>query len=82
MRPVLFEVSLRPGVRALSGVLSVLHSRAAEVAGMSYCIRSGQGSLLIRLDASSAQAELLARQIRRRVDVVDVRLREPLQVQR
>lgn len=81
MSPVLFEVSLRPGIRALTTVMSVLHSRSTDIAGMSYCIRSGQASLLIRLDTGPADGELLARQIQRCVDVIDVRLRQPHLVQ-
>jgi hypothetical protein len=82
MPSVLYEVRLRPGVRPLIGVVSVLHARAADVTGMAYRVRSGRARLLLSINASSTDAELLARQLRRRVDVVEVRLREPLQARR
>jgi hypothetical protein len=82
MPSVLFEVRLRPGVCPLIGVVSVLHARAADVAGMTYSVRSGRARMLLSINGSSTDAELLARQIQRRVDVVEVRLREPLQARR
>lgn len=75
MSPSSLDVSLQPGVRALASVVSVLHARGADVAAMTYCIGSGRASLRIGLNTSTGEAHLLARQIQRRVDVIEVQTR-------
>ena len=74
MSPVLVEVDLRSGVRALASVLSVLHARGARIADLTY--RSGEGgaALDITVDGSAGEVDLLVRQLLRRVDVVDAHI--------
>ena len=67
-------VDLRPGVRALTSVISVLHARAADVTAISYAAGEGHAALGFSVDAMPAQVRLLVRQLERRVDVLAVRL--------
>jgi acetolactate synthase regulatory subunit len=67
-------VDLRPGGAALAGVVLILHSRAANVASVTYAADRGVASLEIGVIASRERAERLAAQIDRRVDVLAVRL--------
>lgn len=67
-------VDLRPGATALAGVVLILHSRAANVATVTYAVDRGVASLRIGVIASREKAERLAAQINRRVDVLGVRL--------
>jgi acetolactate synthase regulatory subunit len=68
-------MSLRPGVRALSSVVSVLHARAADVCSVVYGAHAGGATLTVGLDAAAPEADLLVRQLERRVDVVSVERR-------
>lgn len=70
----LVEVDLRSGVRALASVISVLHARSADVTAISYAAGEGGAVLGISVDAQRPQAQMLARQLERRVDVLAVRL--------
>jgi hypothetical protein len=67
-------VDLRPGAAALAGVVLILHSRAANVATVTYAVDRGVASLQIGVIASRERAERLAAQINRRIDVLGVRL--------
>ena len=80
MPSVLLQVSVRQGCRALSAVMSVLHSRAADVTALTYDTGSVYASLLIHIKAGPVEGEQLVRQIQRRVDVIDVRLYVPAHV--
>lgn len=64
------SVVLRPGVRALTSVVSVLHARAASIDSLDYALQRGQASLCVRGEMTSEEAHLLARQLERRVDVL------------
>jgi acetolactate synthase regulatory subunit len=67
-------VDLRPGAAALVGVVSVLHSRAANVTAVTYAVDRGAASIQISVVTSREGAHRLATQINRRIDVLDVRL--------
>lgn len=67
-------VDLRPGTAALTGVLSVLHARAAVVEALDYSVRDGAASIRLSVTMSADAASRLAAQLARRVDVLDVRL--------
>jgi acetolactate synthase small subunit len=67
-------VDLLPGAAALAGVVLILHSRAANIASVTYAADRGVASLQIGVIASRERAERLAAQINRRVDVLGVRL--------
>jgi hypothetical protein len=66
------RLTLRPGVRPLSSVLSVLHARQTPVGELAYSTRWGTASLMVRIGVELQDAELLARQLDRRVDVLSV----------
>ncbi|GAC1611781.1 MAG: hypothetical protein NVS3B26_28060 [Mycobacteriales bacterium] len=79
MRPVhVFVVQLRPGLAALSGVVAVLHARAADISGMSYTVRGAVASLSLESRIAAADADRLVLQLDRRVDVLDVAVRSSL----
>jgi hypothetical protein len=63
-------VSLRPGVRPLTSVISVLHVRAVDVATLTYSRRGGRARLTVRCSMTDGDADLLARQLARRIDVL------------
>jgi hypothetical protein len=66
------RLTLRQGVQPLTSVLSVLHARRAPVGELTYSAGGGPASLVVRVDVDLSQAELLARQLDRRVDVLSV----------
>jgi predicted amino acid-binding ACT domain protein len=68
-------VDLRPGITALTGVVSVLHSRAADIADMTYAVHEGRACLQFVVNGTKAQACRLAAQVDRRADVLAVRVR-------
>jgi acetolactate synthase regulatory subunit len=67
-------VDLRPGTAALTGVVSVLHARAAHVEAFDYAVHGGAASIRLSVAMSPDGAARLATQLARRVDVLDVRL--------
>jgi hypothetical protein len=69
---VALVIGLRPGLAALSGVMSVLHARLADVGGMSYTSSGGVARLHVELGGTRPQAQRLAAQVGRRVDVLSV----------
>jgi hypothetical protein len=68
-------LQLRPGVHALTSVLSVLHARATQVAGLVYSIDGGEACLLVRCAMTDDEAIRLTHQLDRRVDVLSAALR-------
>jgi acetolactate synthase regulatory subunit len=70
-------VKLRPGVRSLTSVVSVLHARAARVAALEYSVRSAEACLLVRCAMSDDEVDLLARQLGRCVDVLAASIHTP-----
>ena len=74
--PVL-ALTLRPGVRSLTSVISVLHARAADVTGLDYSRCADAASLTLRCSMSEAEAELLVRQLARRIDVLSAVVQTP-----
>jgi hypothetical protein len=63
-------VSLRPGVRSLTNVMSVLHARAADVTALNYSRRAGEACMTVRCSLTVGEADLLVRQLARRIDVL------------
>ncbi len=66
------NVELRPGLRALAGVMAVLHARAADVAEMTYSNSGGRAWLILKIWTNAEAAARLGLQIGRRADVLDV----------
>jgi acetolactate synthase small subunit len=67
-------IHLRPGVAALTGVVSVLHARAANIEDLTYAVRDGVACLQLTSSMSREQATRLGSQVNRRVDVLNVRV--------
>jgi hypothetical protein len=69
---VVLVIGLRPGLAALSSVISVLHARLADVGDLTYTPSGGGARLEVALLGTRLQAQRLAAQVDRRVDVLSV----------
>lgn len=69
-------VRLLPGVRPLTDVVSVLHARAADIAALDYIRHAGEASLTVRCSLTDTEANLLARQLDRRIDVLSASVQQ------
>ena len=74
------EIRLRPGLAAISGVMSVLHARLVEVEELTYSADDGDALLQVGVVATRDQADRMALQIDRRVDVLTVHVHVPMQM--
>ena len=72
MSHVVLVIGLRPGLAALSSVISVLHARLADIGDLTYQLTGGAARLEVELLGTRLQAQRLAAQVDRRVDVLSV----------
>ena len=71
---VALVITMWPGLAALSSVISVLHARLAEVGDLSYSVSGDVARLQVELGGTRLQAQRLATQVDRRVDVLSVQV--------
>lgn len=63
-------VHLRPGVRSLASLVSVLHARRVDLAELAYAVDDDRARVMLRCVGSQDQVVRLARQLDRCVDVL------------
>ena len=78
MESCLMTVTCRPQLSALARIIAVLHMRQADIRALQYAV--GADSAEIAIEVASADADRLAEQVRRIVDVTAVRVAMPAPV--